>query len=158
LLIKDVQLTVARMREMVAMGIRFSVDDFGTGYSSLSYLKRLPLHELKIDRCFVRDLPDDANDAAIVRMILSMAAELKLQVVAEGVETAQQAAFLADLGCRSLQGYYYARPMPVQEWLRSLEPAQSAQAALDAPTAHSVLTTLASATPAPQTPQTRERV
>jgi diguanylate cyclase (GGDEF)-like protein len=120
LLIEDVDGTVARMQELVALGLRFSVDDFGTGYSSLAYLKRLPLHELKIDRTFVQDTPDDANDTAIVRLVLSMAAELGLQVVAEGVETQRQADFLLAHGCDRLQGFLLARPQPLPQWLAGL--------------------------------------
>ena len=108
------------MYELVAMGVRFSIDDFGTGYSSLSYLKKLPLFELKIDKSFVDDACTDTNDAAIVRMILSMAAELKLKVVAEGVENQAQVDFLASHGCDSMQGYFYSRPQPLAEWLAGL--------------------------------------
>ena len=112
--------TIASMERLVALGFRFSMDDFGTGYSSLSYLKRLPLYELKIDRSFVDDLPDDANDVAIVRMILAMAATLGLKVVAEGVETRAQADFLVAHGCQSLQGYLFSRPAPADVWLGEL--------------------------------------
>lgn len=112
--------TIASMARLVARGFRFSMDDFGTGYSSLSYLKRLPLYELKIDRSFVDDLPDDANDVAIVRMILAMAATLGLKVVAEGVETRAQADFLLAHGCQSLQGYLFSRPAPADVWLGGL--------------------------------------
>ncbi|MDE1948992.1 MAG: EAL domain-containing protein [Burkholderiales bacterium] len=128
LMVDDQRGTIDRMRELVALGVRFSIDDFGTGYSSLNYLKRLPLHELKIDRSFVQDLPQDPNDTAIVRMIVSMAREFKLDVVAEGVETAQQAAFLTSLGCNSLQGYYLARPQPLRQWVDSLAPVAAASA------------------------------
>lgn len=120
LLIKDRDDTIARMYELVAMGVRFSIDDFGTGYSSLSYLKKLPLFELKIDKSFVDDACTDTNDAAIVRMILSMAAELKLKVVAEGVENQAQVDFLASHGCDCMQGYFYSRPQPLAEWLVGL--------------------------------------
>ena len=115
--IGDISQTTHTMNTLTAVGFRFSMDDFGTGYSSLSYLKRLPLHELKIDRSFVINLPFDNNDVAIVKMIISMAATLDLQVVAEGVETAEQAQFLRQQGCHSLQGYYFSRPMSPEEWL-----------------------------------------
>ena len=127
LLIKDRDDTIARMHELVQMGIHFSIDDFGTGYSSLNYLKRLPLFELKIDKSFVQDATTDPNDAAIVRMILSMAAELKLKVVAEGVEDQAQVDFLAMHGCHSMQGYFYSRPQPVAQWLSGLASAPAPQ-------------------------------
>ena len=84
LLIEDLDDTIARMTEIVELGVRFSIDDFGTGYSSLAYLKRLPLYELKIDKSFVDDTPDDPNDTAIVQSIISVARHLNLRVVAEG--------------------------------------------------------------------------
>lgn len=117
LLIENWQDTVSRMSELVALGLRFSIDDFGTGYSSLAYLKKLPLYELKIDRTFVRDTPGDPNDTAIVEAILSVSQHLGLRVVAEGVETEEQAAFLKTHGCHCLQGYLYARPTPLARWL-----------------------------------------
>jgi diguanylate cyclase (GGDEF)-like protein/PAS domain S-box-containing protein len=118
LLIENWQATLARMQELVALGVRFSIDDFGTGYSSLGYLKKLPLYELKIDKSFVDDAPGDPSDTAIVQSILSVARHLGLHVVAEGVETQEQAAFLVAHGCQGLQGYLYARPMPLADWLR----------------------------------------
>ncbi len=117
LLIENWQDAVSRMSELVALGLRFSIDDFGTGYSSLAYLKKLPLYELKIDRTFVRDTPGDQNDTAIVEAILSVLQHLGLRVVAEGVETQEQAAFLTSHGCQCLQGYLYARPTPLAGWL-----------------------------------------
>ena len=117
LLIENWQDTVSRMSELVALGLRFSIDDFGTGYSSLAYLKKLPLYELKIDRTFVRDTPGDPNDTAIVEAILSVSQHLGLRVVAEGVETQEQAAFLTSHGCQCLQGFLYARPTPLAGWL-----------------------------------------
>ena len=121
LLIDHWEDTVARMRELVALGVRFSIDDFGTGYSSLSYLRRMPLYELKIDRSFVRDTPHDANATAIVEAVLSVAAHLGLRVVAEGVETQAQADFLAASHCDVLQGYLFARPQPLAPWLEAHE-------------------------------------
>jgi len=116
---------VATMRAMKEMGLHLSIDDFGTGYSSLSYLKRFPLDKLKIDRSFVRGLPDDADDAAITNAVLGMARALRLKVIAEGVETVQQAEFLRQHGCDEIQGSYFARPMPAEQFARFLQ-AQSA--------------------------------
>jgi diguanylate cyclase (GGDEF)-like protein/PAS domain S-box-containing protein len=117
LLIENIDDTIARMRELATSGIRFSIDDFGTGYSSLAYLKKLPLYELKIDQSFVRETPNDRSDTAIVQSILSVAKHLGLRVVAEGVETREQADFLVASGCGCLQGYLFDRPMPIEEWL-----------------------------------------
>ena len=100
-----------------ALGSHFSMDDFGTGYSSLSYLKRLPIQELKIDKSFVQDVTTDQNDAALVEAILAVAGHLKLKVVAEGVEMAEQAAFFNLHGPIVLQGYLYSRPEPHQQWI-----------------------------------------
>ena len=117
LFIDNLQETISRMRTLSALGIRFSIDDFGTGYSSMNYLKRMPLYELKIDKSFVQDIPDDANGTAIVRTILSMAKQFGLKVVAEGVETEAQADYLIANGCHSLQGFLYSRPQSVASWL-----------------------------------------
>jgi len=117
LLIDDLDDTIARMTEIVGLGVRFSIDDFGTGYSSLAYLKRLPLFELKIDKSFVQDTPDDPSDTAIVQSILSVASHLNLRVVAEGVETRAQADFLLQNQCECLQGYLFGRPEPLAVWL-----------------------------------------
>lgn len=105
---------VERLGDIARMGVRLALDDFGTGYSSLGYLKRLPLNSLKIDKSFVRDLPGDKEDEAIVCATLSMAKALELKVVAEGVELTGQRAFLADLGCDEIQGWLVARPMPAE--------------------------------------------
>jgi diguanylate cyclase (GGDEF)-like protein/PAS domain S-box-containing protein len=120
LLIENWEAVAQRMARLTAIGVRFSIDDFGTGYSSLAYLKKLPLHEIKIDRSFVKDIPTDPSDTAIVRSILSIAGNLKLQVVAEGVETREQVDFLVANRCDRLQGYFHARPMPLEEWLARL--------------------------------------
>lgn len=98
-------------------GFRFSLDDFGTGYSSLAYLKRVPVHELKIDRAFVRDIETDANDAALVQAILSIANQFGIDSVAEGVEKATQADWLHRNGCTLMQGFLYARPMPWRDFI-----------------------------------------
>ena len=111
---------VAKMQTLKSYGLRFSLDDFGTGYSSLSYLKRLPVDQLKIDHSFVRDLLVDAAGAAITEAIISLGRALKLQVIAEGVETVGQRDFLASLGCHSFQGHLFSHPLPVEEFDRLL--------------------------------------
>ncbi|WP_426341165.1 putative bifunctional diguanylate cyclase/phosphodiesterase [Pseudoduganella sp. S-14] len=126
LLVEKMDEIVARMNELAELGVRFSIDDFGTGYSSLAYLKRMPLYELKIDRSFIMDMPDDASDVVIVQTILAMAGQMGLRVVAEGVETQAQADFLAAHGCHALQGYLLGRPAPLPALLDLL----AAQAAL----------------------------
>ncbi|WP_395010544.1 EAL domain-containing protein [Undibacterium sp.] len=119
LFIDNLQETIARMSKLSDLGIRFSIDDFGTGYSSLNYLKRLPLYELKIDKSFVQDIPGDANGTAIVGSILSMAKQFGLKVVAEGVETEEQANYLIANDCDSMQGYLYSRPIAPEVWIES---------------------------------------
>jgi diguanylate cyclase (GGDEF)-like protein len=116
LLIEDPEATLEMLRRIKEMGLKISVDDFGTGYSSLSYLKGLPLDELKIDRSFVNGVPTDADDVAIVTAIIAMAHSLGLTVVAEGVETEEQLAFLAERGCDEYQGFLFSRPLPASEW------------------------------------------
>lgn len=120
LLIDNIDDIIAKMNELTAIGIRFSVDDFGTGYSSLTYLKRLPIHEIKIDKSFVQDAPTDPNDATLVDTILAVAERMLLDVVAEGVETREQAAFLNARGKVLHQGYLYSRPEPADDWLERL--------------------------------------
>ena len=117
LLLENSDITIAHMTRLKKIGVRFSLDDFGTGYSSLSYLKRLPLDQLKIDRGFVHDALVDAHDAAIVRTIITLAHSLELEVIAEGVETEAQRAMLESLGCTTWQGYFFGRPVPVDEML-----------------------------------------
>lgn len=120
-LIEDIEHTIQRMSELAEIGVRFSIDDFGTGYSSLSYLKRLPLYELKIDRSFIKDTPVDPSDTAIVTSIVGVAKHLHLHVVAEGVETQAQVDFLKAIGCDAMQGYLFARPMPLSDWLKGAQ-------------------------------------
>jgi diguanylate cyclase (GGDEF)-like protein len=112
----DAEQAITVLRELREMGIAIEIDDFGTGYSSLSYLKRLPIHRLKIDQSFVRDLTTDADDAAIIGAIINMAKSLKLEIIAEGVETQAQAAFLDAQGCQAMQGFLFSRPQAADEF------------------------------------------
>lgn len=114
-LMEDIDDMVAVMHQIGELGVRFSIDDFGTGYSSLAYLKNLPIANLKIDQSFVRGLPDNSGDVAIVKTIISMAHSLNLYVVAEGVETKEQLEFLRAHGCHYVQGYYFSRPVPADD-------------------------------------------
>jgi diguanylate cyclase (GGDEF)-like protein len=125
-LVRDSEATAAKMQALRQLGVRIFIDDFGTGYSSLAYLKRLPVDGLKIDQSFVRDLVTDPNDAAIVETILSMAQRFGLQVVAEGVETAEQLVYLEAHRCRYFQGFYFSRPLePAAFGQRYLAPADA---------------------------------
>ncbi|MCQ8102606.1 EAL domain-containing protein [Methylomonas sp. SURF-2] len=112
----DLQDIKAKMTSLKSRGVRFSLDDFGTGYSSLAYLKQLPLDQLKIDQGFVSDILVDANDEAIAKMIIALAASMGLEVIAEGVETVMQEQKLLHLGCRNYQGYLYGKPLPVDQF------------------------------------------
>ena len=115
--------TQAVLAELRRYGVKINMDDFGTGYSSLSYLKRLPVDRLKIDRSFVRDIPDDKDDVAIVATIIAMARHLELQVLAEGVEEGVQLEFLRAHQCDEFQGLLLSRPVVAEEAERFLSPA-----------------------------------
>ena len=115
-LLDDVEYTIAMMQALKSLGVRFSMDDFGTGYSSLSYLKRLPLDQLKIDRSFVLDIDTNPNDAVIVQTIIGMSKNLRLEVLAEGVETEEQLEFLTRHGCFAFQGSLFSPPLPVADF------------------------------------------
>ncbi|WP_370643766.1 EAL domain-containing protein [Shinella sp. NM-101] len=111
MIMEDVQQAVETMHRLERLGVHLAIDDFGTGYSSLASLKRFPVGRLKIDRSFVRDLPDDGDDAAIARAVISLAHSLHLRVIAEGVETREQIDFLREAGCDEIQGFYLSRPI-----------------------------------------------
>jgi predicted signal transduction protein with EAL and GGDEF domain len=117
----DAEYALRVLAELKQLGVTTSIDDFGTGYSSLSYLKRIPIDNLKVDQSFVRDLPDDLEDAAITRAVIALAKSLGYKVIAEGVESEAQRAFLLQEQCSHAQGYLFARPMPADEfecWLK----------------------------------------
>lgn len=120
-LISSVSDTIKKIQALRDYGIKFSVDDFGTGYSSLSYLKSLPLHILKIDRSFVNDIGSGTNEVPLVEIIITMARNLGLEIVAEGVETKEQLNYLALKGCSVYQGYYFCRPIPTREFKKMLQ-------------------------------------
>jgi EAL domain-containing protein (putative c-di-GMP-specific phosphodiesterase class I) len=106
---------VSLLQQLKSLGVRIAIDDFGTGYSSLAYLKRFPIDSIKVDRSFIRDIPADSGDMNITRAIIAMAHSLRLRVVAEGVETADQLKFLRSQRCDTVQGYYLHRPLPEAE-------------------------------------------
>jgi EAL domain-containing protein (putative c-di-GMP-specific phosphodiesterase class I) len=106
---------IVMMNALTDIGVRLAMDDFGTGYSSLAYLKLFPIDTIKIDRSFVKDIEIDDNDAAICEMTMLLAQKLGMHVIAEGVETDQQLAFLSDIGCQWFQGYRYSKPLPAAE-------------------------------------------
>jgi len=115
-LLRRVEDVIAKMRQLHALGVGFSIDDFGVGHSSLSHLKQLPFSLLKIDQSFVHNVLKDAHDADIARSIVGLGLSLGLAVVAEGVETEAQRVFLASIGCTAYQGYLYAPPMPIEQF------------------------------------------
>lgn len=119
-LVEDVEKSNEILNELKKWGIHISIDDFGTGYSSLSYLKKFPLDTLKIDQSFVRDMTEDSDGAAIVSAIIAMAKSLRLNVIAEGVETAEQLNYLAAHGCHEVQGYFTGKPVPAEEFVKFL--------------------------------------
>ena len=115
MLMQDAAAAEETVRNLSDLGVRLAIDDFGTGYSSLSILKRFPINTVKVDKSFVMDIPDNPDDVAITRAVIAMAHELKMEVVAEGVETREQLQFLADLDCEYAQGYLFSRPVPFAE-------------------------------------------
>ncbi|MCK9701611.1 EAL domain-containing protein [Pseudomonas syringae pv. syringae] len=121
IVIQNLDDTILKMLSLKALGVSFAMDDFGTGYSSLTYLKRLPVDTLKIDQSFVQDATSDPNDAEIIRAIVAMAQSLNLNVIAEGVETSEQLAFLEKVGCYTYQGYLFSEPLPGPQFESLLE-------------------------------------
>lgn len=128
---RDVHASLSILQKLHEMGVEISIDDFGTGYSSLLYLKRLPASELKIDRGFVCDLAHDTEDAAIIAAIVALGQTLNLRIVAEGVETTEQRGFLTRLGCTSLQGFLFGRPMAAEQFLQLATNPESAQQVIE---------------------------
>ncbi len=123
----DVTKTIASLWELKQLGVILSVDDFGTGYSSLSYLKKFPIDILKVDRSFIQDITEDANDCAVVKAIVSLAIQLKMVVIAEGVETSKQLAILHAIDCDEIQGYLVSPPVPAEELFTILESWRSSE-------------------------------
>jgi diguanylate cyclase (GGDEF)-like protein len=117
ILLQDIDVAIRTLHSLKEMGVKLSIDDFGTGYSSLSYLKRLAVNKLKIDQTFVRDMAEDPDSAAIVRAVIQLGHTLQLTVIAEGVENDAQLAYLRNYGCDEVQGYFFSRPVPAQEFV-----------------------------------------
>ena len=120
-IMKNPEKSIEKLKDLNNLGIKLSIDDFGTGYSSLSYLKKLPISKLKIDQSFIRDIPEDLDDVEITKTIISMAKNLKLEVIAEGVETIEQRDFLLENGCNEIQGYLYYKPLPAKDVEREMK-------------------------------------
>jgi len=120
-IIKDTEKCIQILKNVKKLGIRISIDDFGTGYSSLSYLKKFPISKIKIDQSFVRDIPNDEDDVALVKAIISIAENLNLSTIAEGVETNEQREFMLKHGCDKIQGYFYSKPVCAKEMKELLE-------------------------------------
>ena len=133
MVIDDVDQVIDKLRQLQQYGVKLAIDDFGTGYSSLVYLKRLPLHRLKVDQSFVRDLITDPDDAAIAEAVIGLAHTLNLKVIAEGIETAEQAAFLRARGCNEGQGYYFSRPLAADDFLAWFKAREQPEPALAQP-------------------------
>ena len=120
------------MEKLKTMGMRLAIDDFGTGYSSLNRLKEFPVDRLKIDQSFIRNVTDNNNDAAITSTVIQLGHTLNLRVIAEGAETREQIEFLAAQGCDEVQGYYFSRPLPAEEfaaYVESYEPKSACESA-----------------------------
>jgi len=123
MVMRNVSRAVKVLDAIQSRGIRLAIDDFGTGYSSMSLMKQFPIDTIKIDRSFVRDLPKDSEDQAIAQAIISMGKALGMTVIAEGVETVEQEAFLRNHACDEMQGYLFSKPVPPQQLAELLRPA-----------------------------------
>jgi EAL domain-containing protein (putative c-di-GMP-specific phosphodiesterase class I) len=121
IVMQDVDNTIDCLHNLKQLGIKLSIDDFGTGYSSLSYLKRFPINKLKIDKSFIHDIANDADDEKIVRAVIGLAQAMNLTVIAEGVETQEQLSFLRSHQCDEMQGYLCSKPLPADEMAKFLE-------------------------------------
>jgi EAL domain-containing protein (putative c-di-GMP-specific phosphodiesterase class I) len=119
--VQHAEFTVPVLKKLKAMGVRLAIDDFGTGYSSLSYLRQFPIDTLKVDQSFVNGINADTNDATIINAVINMGSNLNHRVIAEGVETVEQVAFLQAHGCDEGQGYYFSRPVPASQFAKLLE-------------------------------------
>jgi EAL domain-containing protein (putative c-di-GMP-specific phosphodiesterase class I) len=115
LIMQDIELAIATMNELQGLGVQISIDDFGTGYSSLSALKTFPVARLKIDKSFINDVADDENDQAVTSAVISLGQKLNMRVIAEGVETDDQMAFLRKNNCDEMQGYHFSKPISAQD-------------------------------------------
>jgi EAL domain-containing protein (putative c-di-GMP-specific phosphodiesterase class I) len=116
ILMHDIDEVIVQLQQLSDLGVTISIDDFGTGFSSLSYVKRLPVDRLKIDQSFIRDVVSDTSDRAIVAAIVTLAHSLRMEVVAEGVETVEQLEYVRGAGCDAVQGYYCGRPMAAAQF------------------------------------------
>jgi EAL domain-containing protein (putative c-di-GMP-specific phosphodiesterase class I) len=125
ILMQNIETTITKLQELKDIGIRISLDDFGTGYSSLSYLKRIPIDTIKIDRSFINDIDKKTDSAEITKAIIAMAHSLSLKVVAEGVETEKQLAFLIENRCDLVQGFYISPPLPKDAIIQFLKEGKS---------------------------------
>jgi diguanylate cyclase (GGDEF)-like protein len=121
MLVKNTEVAIRRLNALKSLGVKIAIDDFGTGYSSLSYLQQFPFDILKIDRCFIRNITDDSNNAAITKSIIEMAKTLNLKLIAEGVETEAELSFVCKHQCDEMQGYLFSRPVPFQEFEQLLK-------------------------------------
>ena len=117
----EAEKTIEIMKALSSMGLQISIDDFGTGYSSLSYLKHYPIHTLKMDKSFIDHVTENEEDASFARMVVGIARNMHLDLIAEGVETAEQLEFLREEGCRLIQGFYFSKPLSPEDALKYLE-------------------------------------